>query len=157
MAKIISERRAVELIRERGRCLARMNTVRGPKWFLIPGGEVSDETAARIRDMPQVALEGRTLSWPRSDVALRLSHADGGDVMTNAHRGAAASGTRWQDDTKRKPGSPATPETAKQRLFALTLRAGPGVDAIHSLRAVLKLALRRYHLRCTSLTEVRDD
>jgi hypothetical protein len=51
MAKIISERRAVELIRDRGRCLAQMNTVHGPKWFIVPGGEVSAETANRIRGM----------------------------------------------------------------------------------------------------------
>jgi hypothetical protein len=54
MTKIISERRAVELIRDRGRCLAQMNTVHGPKWFIVPGGEVSAETANRIRGMSQV-------------------------------------------------------------------------------------------------------
>jgi hypothetical protein len=31
-----------------------MNTVHGPKWFIVPGGEVSAETANRIRGMSQV-------------------------------------------------------------------------------------------------------
>jgi hypothetical protein len=78
--------------------------------------------------------------------------------MTNAHRGAAGDGTRWQDDdTNRKPAPPATSGIAKQRLFALTLRAGPGIDAIHALRGTLKVALHRFGLRCTSITEVRCD
>jgi hypothetical protein len=51
---LIPQRRAVELIRDRRRRLMRLNTRYGPKWFLVPGGEVSDETAAKIRDMPQV-------------------------------------------------------------------------------------------------------
>jgi hypothetical protein len=32
-----------------------MNTRHGVKWFLIPHGEVSTETARKIRSMPQVA------------------------------------------------------------------------------------------------------
>jgi hypothetical protein len=55
MPPLIPERRAVELIREPKRCLARMHTRHGPRWFIIPGGEVSAETAAKIRKMPQVA------------------------------------------------------------------------------------------------------
>jgi hypothetical protein len=77
--------------------------------------------------------------------------------MTNAHRGAAGDGTRWQDDRNGKPALPATDKTATQRTFTLTLRAGPGVDAIHALRGTLKVALHRFGLRCTSITEVRCD
>jgi hypothetical protein len=51
---LIPEGHAKELIRDRRRCLARMNTRHGPKRFIVPGGEVSDETAAKIRGMPQV-------------------------------------------------------------------------------------------------------
>jgi len=52
---LIRERTAVELIRDRNVCLAQMHTRHGPRWYLIPGGEVSEQTAKRIRDMPQVA------------------------------------------------------------------------------------------------------
>jgi hypothetical protein len=54
MAQIIPERRAVELIRDTRRRLAQMHTRHGVKWFLIPDGEVSEQTARRIRGMPQV-------------------------------------------------------------------------------------------------------
>lgn len=50
----IPERRAVELIRDKRRRLAKMHTVRGPKWFIVPGGEVTIATAEKIRRMPQV-------------------------------------------------------------------------------------------------------
>jgi hypothetical protein len=35
----------------------------------------------------------------------------------------------------------------------LTLVAKPGSDGIRGLRALLKLALRRFHLRCISVEE----
>jgi hypothetical protein len=55
MTNLIRERVAVELMRDRGCRLAKMNTRHGVKWFLIPHGEVSTETASKIRSMPQVA------------------------------------------------------------------------------------------------------
>jgi len=44
-------------------------------------------------------------------------------------------------------------------VFTLTLvakasPANPGRDPIRSLRWLLKIALRRFHLRCTSLREI---
>ena len=38
-------------------------------------------------------------------------------------------------------------------VFVLTLVAKPGKDGIRALRAFLKLALRRFDLRCTSVEE----
>jgi len=39
-------------------------------------------------------------------------------------------------------------------VFIVTLRSDePGIDAIRSLRALLKLALRRFGLRCTDVKE----
>jgi hypothetical protein len=35
----------------------------------------------------------------------------------------------------------------------LTLQALPGVDAIKALRQLLKVALRRFGLKCVSITE----
>jgi hypothetical protein len=40
--------------------------------------------------------------------------------------------------------------------YALKLRAEPGVNAIHALRAVLKTMLRRYGLRCISANEEKS-
>jgi hypothetical protein len=51
---IINQRRALELIRDQRRC-AVMNTPDGEKWFLVPGGQVTIETAEKIKRMPQVA------------------------------------------------------------------------------------------------------
>jgi hypothetical protein len=61
VAKVISEKRAIELIRDKGRRLAQMHTRHGVKWFLIPGGEVSEQTATHIREMPQVVASGDAL------------------------------------------------------------------------------------------------
>jgi hypothetical protein len=42
--------------------------------------------------------------------------------------------------------------------FVLHLRAGlGGIDSIHALRALLKILLRRFNLRCISIREVQDD
>jgi hypothetical protein len=43
---------------------------------------------------------------------------------------------------------------AKDRpVFTLELRPEPGVDPVLALRALLKAALRRYGMRCTSARE----
>jgi hypothetical protein len=42
-------------------------------------------------------------------------------------------------------------------IFALKLRAESGnSDPVRNLRALLKLALRRYRLRCVEIVEVRE-
>jgi len=40
-----------------------------------------------------------------------------------------------------------------QPTFIVTLRARPGVNAIHALRALLKTALRRFGFQCLSVHE----
>jgi hypothetical protein len=58
---------------------------------------------------------------------------------------------------KRNTTSSATPTStnrAKQGhrpVYTIRLRPEPGIDAVRSLRALLKAALRRYGLRCTDI------
>jgi len=40
------------------------------------------------------------------------------------------------------------------RIYMLTLIGKPGDDPIHGIRALLKLALRRYGLRCVQAREI---
>jgi len=42
----------------------------------------------------------------------------------------------------------------RDRIFMLTLVAKPGSDPIRAIRWLLKIALRRFQLRCTSLREI---
>jgi hypothetical protein len=49
----IPENSALELMRE-GRPLMKLHTVRGRRWFVVPGGEVSDRVAERILQRPDV-------------------------------------------------------------------------------------------------------
>ena len=42
----------------------------------------------------------------------------------------------------------------RDRIFMLTLVAKPGSDPIRSLRWLLKVALRRFGLRCTNMREI---
>jgi hypothetical protein len=44
--------------------------------------------------------------------------------------------------------------SARPQTFVLTLVARPGTDSIKALRALLKLAWRRFGLRCTAVEEV---
>jgi hypothetical protein len=41
--------------------------------------------------------------------------------------------------------------------FSVTFAAQPGVDGIKALRAVLKLALRRFGLRAIDVRELHDE
>ena len=43
---------------------------------------------------------------------------------------------------------------AEPRIYMLTLIGRPGDDPIHGIRALLKLALRRYGLRCVNAREI---
>jgi len=43
--------------------------------------------------------------------------------------------------------------TPKEPVFVVTLQARSGSDGIHALRAFLKLALRRFGLRCIDVRE----
>jgi hypothetical protein len=67
-------------------------------------------------------------------------------VSTNQTSNISAPNHR-QDEFHRDPRSCDRPT------YALRLRAEPGVNAIHALRAVLKNMLRRYGLRCLSAYE----
>jgi hypothetical protein len=42
-------------------------------------------------------------------------------------------------------------------VFVVRLQALPGSDGVRALRALLKIALRRYRLRCVGAVEVQDD
>jgi hypothetical protein len=44
--------------------------------------------------------------------------------------------------------------SARPQTFVLTLVARPGIDSIKALRALLKLALRKYQLRCVAVEEL---
>jgi hypothetical protein len=48
------------------------------------------------------------------------------------------------------------PRPCGRPTYALKLRAEPGVDTIHALRAVLKNMLRRYGLLCLSAYEEKS-
>jgi hypothetical protein len=62
--------------------------------------------------------------------------------------------TRRDDDWIRL-GVAATRVVHKQRpIYRLLLRPEPRVDAERALRALLKIALRRFGLRCISIEEV---
>jgi hypothetical protein len=52
---------------------------------------------------------------------------------------------------RHRPGQPPRPR------FVLTLEAAPDRDPVHALRALLKVALRRFGLRCTDARELRLD
>jgi len=41
-------------------------------------------------------------------------------------------------------------------VFAIKLRAAPGIDSIRALRAILKILLRQFGLRCTAAREGRS-
>jgi hypothetical protein len=49
----LSEAFALDLMRE-GRLLTKMHTVSGLRWFIVPGGRVTDNVAERILARPDV-------------------------------------------------------------------------------------------------------
>jgi hypothetical protein len=49
------------------------------------------------------------------------------------------------------PGAPA----AERQVYVLSVRAEPGVDVIRALRALLKVMLRRFGLRCLDVRHQR--
>jgi hypothetical protein len=57
-------------------------------------------------------------------------------------------------------GQPAATQAAKAAprpvVFQLTLQAAAGRDAVHSLRGLLKVALRRFGLRAIAVREERQ-
>jgi hypothetical protein len=42
-------------------------------------------------------------------------------------------------------------------IFALTIRAEPGINAVRALRSWLKIGLRAFRLRCTTIEQRRND
>ena len=48
------------------------------------------------------------------------------------------------------------PLPAGSQVFAIELVARPGVDGIRALRALLKIALRRFELRCVEAREIKE-
>ena len=67
----LSENFALELMRE-GRLMQRMHTVHGRRWFIVPGGQISDRTAERILQRPDVQPHDNGL-FPGCDQTFRLS------------------------------------------------------------------------------------
>ena len=51
--RTLSETFALDLMRE-GSALMRMHTVKGMRWFVVPGGQVTDAVVARILARPDV-------------------------------------------------------------------------------------------------------
>jgi hypothetical protein len=49
-----------------------------------------------------------------------------------------------------------TPSKPERPTFTVTLRAEPGVNPILALRSLLKIALRRFGLRCVAAHEDRN-
>jgi hypothetical protein len=50
----LTERGAVDLMRDGRRHLVQMHTVGGKKWFLVPGGEVKGEIAQALLARPDI-------------------------------------------------------------------------------------------------------
>jgi len=72
---LIPRWQALGLISERGRRLTRMHTARGVRWFLIPDGEVTSETARAIRNMPNVVGSKDGL-FPQMDQTWRVQKSE---------------------------------------------------------------------------------
>jgi hypothetical protein len=56
-----------------------------------------------------------------------------------------------------EPKTTTEPAARKQSTFTVVLRAEPGVNPVLALRAALKLALRKFGLRCVSAIEETDN
>jgi hypothetical protein len=67
----ISEAFALDLMRE-GRLLTRMHTVNGLRWFVVPGGKVTDKVAERILARPDVQPHDSGL-FPGCEQTFQLS------------------------------------------------------------------------------------
>jgi hypothetical protein len=72
---LINYRKAIELMRRPGVCLARMHQAGGGfAFYVIPGGEVAAETAAQIKSHPLVQ-GGADGLWPNHDRTWRMVRA----------------------------------------------------------------------------------
>jgi hypothetical protein len=70
MTKAMKAPQAADSMRT-GSVLRQMHTRHGLKWFLIPGGEVSEKVAAELRERPDVQPDGDGL-FPGSSQTFRL-------------------------------------------------------------------------------------
>jgi hypothetical protein len=66
----LSEADALELLRE-GKLLMRMHTVKGMRWFVVPGGPVTESTVKRILARPDVQPHDNGL-FPGCEQTFRL-------------------------------------------------------------------------------------
>jgi hypothetical protein len=73
LEKVISERNAAELLRDGRRRLMKMHTPDGPRWFIVPGGLVSDATAEKILARPDVHVFDDGL-FPNNPQSYRIGH-----------------------------------------------------------------------------------
>jgi hypothetical protein len=73
LEKTIPERDAAELLRDGHRRLMKMFTPLGPRWFVVPGGLVSDATAEKILARPDVHVFDDGL-FPNNPQTYRIGH-----------------------------------------------------------------------------------
>jgi hypothetical protein len=66
----LSEAFALDLMRE-GKLLMRMHTINGMRWFIVPGGKLSDSVAKRILARPDVQPHDNGL-FPGCEQTFRL-------------------------------------------------------------------------------------
>jgi hypothetical protein len=48
---------------------------------------------------------------------------------------------------------PASPTSTDGVVYTITFKPEPGTDGLRAVRALLKIALRAFDLRCTSITK----
>jgi hypothetical protein len=73
LEKVINEKDAAELLRDSRRRLMRMHTPNGLKWYVVPGGAVSDQTAEKILARPDVHVFDDGL-FPGIPQTYRIGH-----------------------------------------------------------------------------------
>jgi hypothetical protein len=73
LEKTIPERYAAELLRDSRRRLMRMHTPSGLRWYIVPGGAVSDQTAKKILARPDVHVFDDGL-FPNNPQTFRIGH-----------------------------------------------------------------------------------
>jgi hypothetical protein len=73
LEKTIPEHYAAELLRDSRRRLMKMHTPSGPRWYIVPGGLVSDATAEKILARPDVHVFDDGL-FPNNPQSYRIGH-----------------------------------------------------------------------------------
>ena len=103
--------------------------------------------------------------WPRADPPISQAPPDDASAWMGGSQGEQRHGVRLvrlgsrahRGDQHRSDllGGGGMSAHQPQRTFVLQLTPKRGVDPIRALRALLKIALRKYQLRCTSIEEIK--